>query len=277
MRRKGALSMDSALVPRLKVVDRLVLQPTLPPPSISAPASNRSWMLRLFCSHSASRYSSSFRTSSSIFRVLIKLLHSFFEIVRSRRGNVRTLLFGMLLPIPAGQRLKNRLKRRGAGRIVPVTKNVQENLDTFSLMWVGGKQVVAAGTCMFRHTRTGRLRMRNPEGKGFRDRLFVGEAALGSFSLKLPVQICRQPNSRFNSIPGAHKIRSSKLLIFLRLASPGACAVGSRVMAQPESPSRWICSNIRTDVFPYFMFFIKPARAMQEFCSEFRTEDFGAP
>jgi hypothetical protein len=91
-------------------------------------------MLRLLCS------------SSGIFRALMKLRHSLLEFVRSRRGNASTILFGTLLPSPAGQRRENRLKRGGPGRIVPVSQNVEENLDTFSFMRAGGKQGIAAGS-----------------------------------------------------------------------------------------------------------------------------------
>src|SRR5690348_1918509 len=109
--RKGAVSRDSALPQPSNVALRLALQSTLPQASISTPARRRSWTLCLLGAHPASRNSG-----------------SFLEITRSRRRNARTLLSGPLTRT-AGQRLKNRLERRGAVRIVPVTKNLQENPD----------------------------------------------------------------------------------------------------------------------------------------------------
>ena len=270
--RKGAVSGDSALPQPLNAVPRLVLQSTPPPASISAPTRRRSRTLRLFCAHSASRNSGSFRASSSIFRALIKLLHSLVEITRSRRGNARTLLFGPL-PVTAGQRLENSPKRRGAGRIVPVTKNMQENRDILSLMWASGKQVVAAGMRVSRRTRAVRPRMRDPGRKRFGDRLFVGKAALSPFALELPVQVGRQANGCFNCISGAHKVRLPKLRIFLRHPRAGARATGGRLQAQRKPSCRLLCSSIRTEAFLIYMFFIKGRHRMQEFCSEFRTED----
>jgi len=178
--------------------------------SFGGPIRRRSRTLRVFCVHSASRSSGSFRTPSSVFRALIELFHSLFEITRFRRGKARTLLFGSL-PGTVGQRLENRLQRRGAGRITPVTKNLQENPDILSLMWINGKQAVAAGARVSRRTRAGRRRMRDPGRKRLRDRFFIGKAALRPFALKLPVQVGRQANGGFNCISGTHKVRLPKL------------------------------------------------------------------
>jgi len=171
----------------------------------------------------------------------------------------------------AGQRLKNRFERRGASRIIPVTKNLQENPDILALMWASGKQVVAAGMRVSRCTRTGR-RMRDPGRKSFRDRFFVGKAALRSFALELPVQVGRQANGGFNCISGTHTVRLPKLRIFLRHLRAGARATGGRLQAQRKSSCRLLRSSIRTEAFLIYLLFIRERHRMQEFCSEFRTE-----
>jgi hypothetical protein len=239
--------------------------------SFGGPIRRRSRTLRLFCVHSASRSSGSFRTPSRIFRALIELCHSLFEITRFRRGKARTLLFGSL-PRRVGQRLENRRQRRGAGRITPITKNLQENPDILSLMWISGKQAVAAGARASRRTRAGRRRMRDPGRKRLRDRFFIGKAALRPFALELPVQVGRQANGGFNCISGTHKVRLPKLRIFLRHLRAGARATGGRLQAQRKSSCRLLRSSIRTEAFLIYLLFIRERHRMQEFCSEFRTE-----
>ena len=243
--RKGAGSRDSALPQPSNVALRLALQSTLPQASISTPARRRSWTLCLLGAHPASRNSG-----------------SFLEITRSRRRSARTLLSGPL-PRMAGQRLKNRFERRGASRIIPVTKNLQENPDILALMWASGKQAVAAGMRVSRSTRTGR-RMRDPGRKSFRDRFFVGKAALRSFALELPVQVGGQANGCFNCISGAHKVRLPQLRTF--------CATRQRATGLLQASCRLLCSSIRTEAFTIYLFSIKGRRRMQEFCSEFRTK-----
>jgi len=239
--------------------------------SFWGPIRRRSRTLRLFCAHSASRSSGSFRIPSSIFRALIELFHPLFEITRSRRGKAGMLLFGSL-PGTAGQCLENRRKRRGPGRVTPVTKNLQENPDILSLMWISGKQVVAAGARVSRLTRAGRCRMRDPGRKCLRDRFFIRKAALHPFALELPVQVGRQANGGFNCISGTHTVRLPKLRIFLRHLRAGARATGGRLQAQRKSSCHLLRSSIRTEAFLIYLLFIKERHRMQEFCSEFRTE-----
>ena len=66
--------------------------------------------------------------------------------------------------------------------------------------------------------------MRDPEGERLANGLFIGEAALGPFSLELPVQIRWQPHGCFDRGTGAHTTPLLKFGIFLRNANAERCA-----------------------------------------------------
>jgi hypothetical protein len=77
--------------------------------------------------------------------------------------------------------------------------------------------------------------MRNPEGKGIGYRFFIGETAPGPFSLKLPVQIGRQPHGCFDRRTGAHTTRSPNFGIVLQKAIAGRRVNRVHPAGQPPS------------------------------------------
>src|SRR5258708_21596238 len=94
-------------------------------------------------------------------------------------------------------------------------------------MWTGWTHV---GGRIFGRSPNQRLRMCDPRGESLGDRLFIGEAAPGPLSLKLPVQISRQPHGCFDRRIGIHTTRSPNFGIVLQK--------GHRRPAREPCPSR---------------------------------------
>ncbi len=114
--------------------------------SMTAPVRNFCSILCLSVSHSFSRNARFSRTSSSIFRVLMKLLHSLFEIVGAFCGKFKTRLVRIVLPGTAGQRLDHGPHRQRAGRVVSVAKNPQQAFDPLSLLRAEAHTAMSART-----------------------------------------------------------------------------------------------------------------------------------
>ena len=114
--------------------------------------------------------------------------------------------------------------------------------------------------------------MRYPEREGLGDRFFIGEAALGPLSLKLPVQIRGQPHRCFDRRTGAHTTRLPKFGIFLQSANASRCLNRVRPAHKPTFAGGLLCSSIRTCWNQSFMFFTRRQGRLQGFCSEFRTD-----
>ncbi len=247
-------------------------QSPVAPPSIPAPRSSLAWTLSLcFCSPSSKL--GSLRTSPGTLRALLNLRHSRFETVRSRRRKSRTRAFRTLLGRPAGQRRQDALERRGARRIVAVAQNIQKSLDAFPFKRTGWTQV---GGRMLAWLPNQRLRLGDPERERFGNRLFVGETAPGPFSLKLPVQIGRQPHGCLDRRTGAHTTPSPNLGMFLQKAIAGRRVNRVLPAGQPRSFRGRFRSSIRTNWNTGFQLFTRRQCQLQGLCSEFRTTDPGS-
>jgi hypothetical protein len=83
-------------------------------------------------------------------------------------------------------------------------------------------------------TQSGLPRMCDPASQSIRNRFFIGEPALGSLALKLPVEVGWQPHGCFDRVTGAHRNPSLDLRVFLRNANAGVRF--SRASLIPRSP-----------------------------------------
>jgi len=113
--------------------------------------------------------------------------------------------------------------------------------------------------------------MGDPESKSLGNRFFIGETALGPFSLELPVQIGRQSHCCFDRSAGAHTTRSPNFGIVLQKAIAGRRVNRVHPAGQPPSFRGHLCSSIRTDGNTIFRLFSRWSGQLQELCSEFRT------
>ena len=124
---------------------------------------------------------------------------------------------------------------------------------------------------MFAGPANERLRLRDPEREGLCNRLFIGETALGPFSLKLPVQIGRQPHGGFDRRTGAHTTPSPNLGMSLPQAIAGRRVHRVLPAGQPRFFRGRFRSSIRTNWNASFKLFTRRQCQLQGLCSEFRT------